>query len=395
MTAEELMTLGVPAQAPGSITMPDQATISPADLQAAGISPMIAQAMPQQVASQSIDPAALAAMSDPNANASNPVSTQLANPGSSAPASVPAPVQAAATSTDQPQNATASVDAASLPNKNIAQSLGFPQFSDWAKATGLPQNVTLAEREKILDKYLTAQQSFMDKQDPEKILKIQQMQHSVATQATDDQLKQAQIAESNTKVVAGELAKQQAQQTVADQMAGLQTQKDNLDAVINHPALSSMVGGAQQFNPGITDEQRDLKARLEQLQGQGLINGINLIKSEAANPNGTLGMRITQQEALAVQNAAQRLQRFQSPDTFKASAQQLSDFLARSIEAKQKQLASLPAPNPQVMQQGNYTPTAAVSSGASSAAPAAPVTRVIRGVMYQQNPATGGWRPVQ
>ena len=409
MTADELALLGY---RPGALNSASparnqaSASVSPQELQqfqamGPGPTPVDPSLLLQPMTSQ-IDPSMLTAIggapaSDPNGLTTGP------DTGAGSPGQAPTPANAGSTGptgnpssnaftpggpADQGQQQAPAPQ--EQPNQNIAQNLGFPKFQDWAKATGLPPQVTLAEREKILEKYLAAQEAFMARQDPEKMLKIQQIKHSIATEGLDDQVKQAQVAESQSKVVAGEVAKSQAQQVVNDQLAQLQTQKQNLDAVINHPELPTMVGAVGQYNPGVTDTQRDLLARFDQLKGQGLINGINLIKTEAANPNGTLGMRITQQEAMAVTNAAQRLQRYQSAASYKSSAQELSDFLAKAIEAKQAQLASLPSPNTALMQKNNYTPSSGTALAPSKNAP---VIRTFRGQPMQQGP-DGLWYPV-
>jgi hypothetical protein len=212
-----------------------------------------------------------------------------------------------------------------------------------------------------------------------------------------DQNLQAQTAESQSKVIAGELAKQQAQDTVSNQIADLQTQKDNLQSIANHPELKNMTGLAGQYNPGINDQQRDLKARLEQVSGQQLIGGINKIKDEAANPNGTLGMRITQQEAIAVKNAVQRLQRYQDPATFASSANEAAGFLDKAIAAKQAQLARMPSVNQDLLKQFSYSPasSAIVSSTASPANSAAPIIKTIPGRGTFQSLGNGQWKQIQ
>jgi hypothetical protein len=290
----------------------------------------------------------------------------------------------------QPQNVT--------PNQNVATELGFPQFSDWAKASGLPRQVMPEERKIILEKYLDQQKDFMARQDPEKILKLQQMQHDISSQGMKDQNLQAQTAESQSKVISGELAKQQALDTVSNQIADLETQRDNLMTVAHHPELNAMTGVAGQYNPGLTGSQRDLKARLEQIGGQQLIGGINKIKDEAANPNGTLGLRITQQEALAVKNAVQRLQRYQDPTTFSNSAMEAAKFLDKGIAAKQAQLSRMPSVNQDLLKQFSYTPNGTASAAqapTSMQTPAAPMIKTIPGKGTFQSLGNGQWKQIQ
>ena len=283
-------------------------------------------------------------------------------------------------------------------NKNVATALGFPQFSDWAKASGLPRQVMPDERKVILEKYLDQQKDFMARQDPEKILKLQQMQHEISSQGMKDQNLQAQTAESQSKVISGELAKQQALDTVSNQIADLETQRDNLMTVASHPELNAMTGVAGQYNPGLTGSQRDLKARLEQIGGQQLIGGINKIKDEAANPNGTLGLRITQQEALAVKNAVQRLQRYQDPTTFSNSAMEAAQFLDKAIAAKRAQLSRMPSVNQDLLKQFSYTPNGTASAAQQSAtkqATADPSIKTILGKGTFQSLGNGQWKQIQ
>ena len=318
------------------------------------------------------------------------------------------PPPVAADSSQEGSSPAAGVDPANAvptQNPNLAVAKGFPSLKEWAIANGIPQHVTATEREKIMGIYFDQQKSFLDAQykqaDPAYQTDLKLKQHELSTAPQKDQNLLAQTAESQSKVIQGELAKQQAMDAVNNQLADLQTQKENLEAVANHPELPNMTGMAGQYNPGITDAQRDLKARLEQISGQQLIGGINKIKDEASNPNGSLGMRITQQEALAVKNAVQRLQRYQDPATFASSATEAAGFLGKAIAAKQAQLARMPGVNTELLKQFNYSPGAQSSDGstpgvtpAGSAATGAPVLRTVAGRTYQQNPATGGWLPI-
>ena len=388
--------------------------ISQDDLQAAGIAPMLARAMPQQSQAPSIDPAALAALSsDPNGFVPSPddlvaqakkgiPASDLPITESMSPDQVGYPVgQASPQSTagTGPNSASqapfpadqSSAPVSAPPPQNVAIAAGFPQFSDWAKASGLPRQVMPDTAKMIMEKYLDQQKEFMARQDPEKILKLQQLQHEISTQRMKDQNLQAQTAESQSKVIAGELAKQQAQDTVSNQIADLQTQKENLQAIANHPELKHMTGAAWQYNPGYNNAQRDLAARLEQVSGQQLIGGINKIKDEAANPNGTLGMRITQQEALAVKNAVQRLQRYQDPATFASSANEAAGFLDRAIAAKQAQLSRMPSVNQDLLKQFSYSASASATGNQS----AAPVIKTIPRKGTFRSLGNGQWEQIQ
>ena len=278
-----------------------------------------------------------------------------------------------------------------------------PKLTDWQqyltdRGIGPQSIVDVATHRELIKGFNDLQIKKLEIQDPAHQLEIQAKTQDVANNPLKTQNLQAQTAESQSKVIAGELAKQQAIDSVNNQIADLQTQSDNLKAVASSPELKNMTGLAGQFNPGLTDPQRDLRARLEQISGQQLIGGINKIKDEASNPNGSLGMRITQQEAIAVKNAVQRLQRFQDPNTFSSSANEAASFLDRSIAAKQAQLARMPGVNQDLLKQFNYAPASAAdpsSTGTTSSASQSAPVRIVGGITYQQNPATGGWRPVR
>lgn len=427
MTAEELALMGYqPGQTSSLDLNAAQSSVTPQDLQQfyamagnpqAG-APDVSQLNPQPTF---IDPAVLNSLSalqsqyssDPNgftSDSSGPPPLPLpGNPGQAMPATTEATAGQMGVAGNPATNPYTPDGTADQTQGGVTQQQALqpqpqqPKLTPWQQyltERGIGPNsvVDMASHRELLKGFNAMQIKQLEMADPEKQLKLQQMQHEISTQGMKDQHLQAQTAESQSKVVAGEVAKSQAQQTVTDQLSQLQTQKQNLDAVIAHPALPAMTGVPGQYNPGITDEQRNLAARLDQLMGQGLINGINLIKTEAANPNGTLGMRITQQEAMAVTNAAQRLQRYQSAASFKSSAQELSDFLQKAIDAKQKQLASLPAPNTGLMQKNNYTPSSgSVSSSSSSSASDASV-RVIKtksGRGTFQSLGNGQWIQIQ
>jgi hypothetical protein len=259
--------------------------------------------------------------------------------------------------------------------------------------------VSLSERETLLKEYLVQQKDFLSRQDPEKQLKLQQLQHEVSTQGMKDQNLQAQTAESQSKVIAGELAKQNAMDAANGQISELQSQRDNLQAIANHPALPAMVGAAGQYNPGITDQQRNLKSYFDQIDGQKLIDGINKIKNESAVPGSPLNFRITQQEAMAVKDSVNRLKRSQSPDDYRAAISSYASILDRAIAAKQAQVARMPGVNQDLLKQFSYSPASnAASSGGSSSAgssPAAPVIKTIPGRGTFQSLGNGQWKQIQ
>jgi hypothetical protein len=434
MTAEELALLGYqPGQTASPALNAEQSSVTPQDLQqfyAMAGNPNIGTPNPSGLnpLPPSVDMATLNAVaalppSDPNGFTSNqpfvgatpsgqPVvlpsgTAQVGAPGvdpsqiGSAADTSPANGQFAPGSPqDTPQQSQQSSSQAPA-NQNLATSLGFPQFADWARASGLPRQVMPEERKVILEKYLDQQKDFMARQDPEKILKIQKMQHEISTQGMKDQNLQAQTAESQSKVISGELAKQNAMDAVSANISELQSQRDNLQAIANHPALSSMVGLAGQYNPGFSDKERELKTYFTQIDGQKLIDGINKIKNESAVPGSPLNFRITQQEAMAVKDSVNRLKRSQSLDDYRKAITQYSSILDRAIASKQAQLARMPSVNQDLLKQFSYSPAAASGttsspSGAASApATSAPVIKTIPGRGTFQSLGNGQWKQIQ
>lgn len=401
---------------PGQTSSPDlnaaQSSVTPQDLQqfyAMAGNPSAGAPDPSQLNPQPtfIDPAVLNAVSslppsDPNGLTTGPDPQQVL--GADGQTIILPPNTGAANTfgnAPAPQNQpSAPPQPTAAPDQSQAQKLTAWQQYLTERGIGPTSVVDMATNRELLKGFNALRMKQMEMSDPEKQLKLQQMQHEISTQGMHDQNLQAQTAESQSKVIAGELAKQQAADTVNNQISDLQTQKENLMAVANHPELKNMTGIAGQYNPGLNDPQRDLKARLEQIGGQQLIGGINKIKDEAANPNGTLGLRITQQEALAVKNAVQRLQRYQSPETFASSANEAAGFLDRAIAAKKAQLARMPSVNQDLLKQFSYQANGgnadgSVASAPASSAPAAPVIKTIPGRGTFQSLGNGQWKQIQ
>jgi hypothetical protein len=247
----------------------------------------------------------------------------------------------------------------------------------------------------------------LELQDPTKQAELKLKEADLADRPLKNQNLQAQTAESQSKVIAQELAKQKALEDATSQISALQDQKDQLMAVANDPDLQYVVGPMGHLLPSVTPSQRDLRARLEQLSGQQLISGINKIKDEASTPGSSLGFRITQQEALAVKNAVSRLQPSQDAATFKKSADEYAAILDRAIAAKQTQLDRMPGVNQDLLKQFSYSPASAASgraatpaagSGAVPGAPSsssAPVIKTIPGRGTFQSLGNGHWKQIQ
>jgi hypothetical protein len=419
MSAEELALMGYqPSMGSPNLTQA-AANVSPEDLQqfyamSSGAAPSAPSLTPDQV-----DPALLAQLMGtpaPQAQMDQVSANQLAMMG------VPPPSDPNGFTTGPDQPATAA-DGSPLnlpPNTGAANTYGNapapeqapasaqpaqpapgvgPGFYQWAKENyGLErgQPITVQEKLKLMELHNDYQKELLKQQDPEKQLKLQQLQHEISTQGMKDQNLQAQTAESQSKVIQGELAKQNAMDTATGQIAELQSQRDNLQAIASHPALPTMVGAAGQFNPGITDQQRNLKSYFDQIDGQKLIDGINKIKNESAVPGSPLNFRITQQEAMAVKDSVNRLKRSQSPEDYRAAISSYSSILDRAIAAKQAQLARMPGVNQELLKQFSYTPASPSAPTAPSSAPAsAPVIKTIPGRGTFQSLGNGQWKQIQ
>jgi hypothetical protein len=400
MTAEELALLGYPAASAQDPTV--SPSVTGGDLSA--LNPQVGSAPMQAggaMAAPGIDAATLAALqgapspalppSDPNGLVTGSDTEAIGPDGrrlNFAPntgadntyGGAPAPVQDSPSASSQPQQ---------------------PKLTDWQQylsERGIGPNsvIDMASHRELLKGFNAMQIKRMEQQDPEKQLKLQQMQHEISTQGMKDQNLQAQTAESQSKVIAGELAKQNAMDAATGQIAELQSQRDNLQAIANHPALPTMVGAYGQFNPGITDQQRNLKSYFDQIDGQKLIDGINKIKNESAAPGSPLNFRITQQEAMAVKDSVNRLKRSQSPEDYRAAISSYSSILDRAIAAKQAQVARMPGVNQDLLKQFSYTPASAASPTAPSSAPAsAPVIKTIPGRGTFQSLGNGQWKQIQ
>lgn len=315
--------------------------------------------------------------------------------------SLPTPDPAAV---QQSSRASVSVPASPTPDQ--------PSLSSWQqylteRGIGPHSVVDMATHRELLKGFNALQLKQIEMNDPVKKTELELKKADLADRPLKNQNLQAQTAESQSKVVAQELAKQKALEDATSQISSLQDQRDQLMAVANHPDLQYVVGPMGHLLPAVTPAQRDLRARLEQLSGQQLISGINKIKDEASTPGSSLGLRITQAEALAVKNAVSRIQPSQDAATFKKSADEYAAFLDRAIAAKQAQLDRMPGVNQDLLKQFSYSPASAASgraatpaagSGSVPGAPSsssAPVIKTIPGRGTFQSLGNGHWKQIQ
>ena len=413
MTAEELALLGYQ---PGQTSSPDlnaaQSSVTPQDLQqfyAMSGNANIGTPDPAQLNQlpPSVDMATLNAVSQLPASDPNGFTTPQPNVVTG-PDGNPMVLPPNANAGDQRIQGTETPGPQQMPAPAQTEQSQAPKLTPWQqylneRGIGPDSVVDMASHRELLKGFNALQLKQLEMNDPVKKTELEIKKADLADRPIKNQNLRAQTAESQTKVVSGELAKQKALEDVTSQISALQDQKDQVMAVANHPDLQYVVGPIGHLLPGVTPAQRDLRARLEQLGGQQLLSGINKIKDEASTPGSGLGFRITQQEAMAVKNAVSRLQPTQDAETFKKSANEYAAVLDRAIAAKQAQLQRMPSVNQDLLREFSYTPASesngtglpsASTPSTGSAAKGAPQLRTVGGKTYQLNPATGGWRPI-
>lgn len=124
--------------------------------------------------------------------------------------------------------------------------------------------------------------------------------------------------ESFDKAAGGAAGKSQAEAAASlpgDILAAEQT-ADQIDQLIQHPGLSSIVGPLDQYRPGLLlgDAGRDALARYNQLQGRAFLQAYGMLKG---------GGQITEIEGVKAERAMARMDRAQGEKEFKDA---LTDF---------------------------------------------------------------------
>jgi hypothetical protein len=247
-------------------------------------------------------------------------------------------------------------------NKNVATALGFPQFSDWAKASGLPRQVMPDERKVILEKYLDQQKDFMARQDPEKLLQLQKTQGEIAAQGRAASTADQELVDKAFKM--------------DESLADVQNKIDFLDKLKSHPGLSPMVGskGISTGFMGIAipgTDAANFNADLKRVQGQNFLAAFNQLKGAG---------QITEIEGAKATQAISSLSTAQSEDEFKKSIDELQGLLRTGMERTQKHLSAMPAAAKAVVQTPAGTTTGTSPAHASVSRPA---MLNLKGVVYQ------------
>jgi hypothetical protein len=373
MTAEELALLGYqPGQTASPALNAAQAFVTPQDLQqfaamagnpgAGAPDPASVYQLPAGIDMAALDSIGALPPSDPNGFTSNqpfvgstpsgqpvvlpPGPAQAGGPGvdpsqiGSASDTSPANGQFAPGSPqDTPQQSQQSSNQAPA-NQNLATSLGFPQFADWAKASGLPRQVMPEERKVILEKYLDQQKDFMARQDPAKVLQLKKDQVEL-DRATTEQ------ADAVAKKV--------------DAIPEVENNIKLLDELVTHKGLSSSVGAKDaaflfglKSEPLAGTDAANFMERVKQVQGKNFLTAFQQLKGAG---------QITEVEGAKAQAALGRLGTNQSEDEFKNSVAELRGILQTGLDRSKARLGT----------QGQVAPAA--SKGSNTSSSGAPVLR--------------------
>jgi hypothetical protein len=389
MTAEELALMGYHA-APqqGPIQQP-----SPEELSAIGAgpgvgypmavmqgspNPSVQQFAPQSVAGPQMDPQTIAmANSDPNGLTSGPDGPPWlplpGNPGSAgndptvSNASDMGVSGNAATNPYTPNGSSDRALAAASQTPQTDQSqyaaaaAGFPQLSEWAKASGLPREVMPDERKMIIEKYFDERNAFLARQDPEKLLKIKKDQVELAKSTTE------QADAVNKKVD----AIQQVEENI--RLLDELTAEKGLPYSVGTGRLSS---GAYLYGmkkePVSGTSEADFMSRLDQVQGKNFLTAFNQLRGAG---------QITEIEGAKAQDALGRLKATQSEGAFRQSVAELRGILQSGLERSQARLGS----------QGQVAAAPSTATASSSA----PMIKTIPGRGTFQSLGNGQWKQIQ
>lgn len=157
--------------------------------------------------------------------------------------------------------------------------------------------------------------------------------------------------ESFDKAAGGAAGKSQAEAAASlpgDILAAEQT-ADQIDQLIQHPGLSSIVGPLDQYRPGLLlgDTGRDALARYNQLQGRAFLQAYGMLKG---------GGQITEIEGVKAERAMARMDRAQGEKEFKDALTDFRDAVREGL-AKLREKAGNVAP-PAAGQAPQTSPTA-------------------------------------
>jgi hypothetical protein len=394
MTAEELALMGYPAALQqGPIQQP-----SPEELAAMGAGPGVGYPMavmqgapapdiqqfaPQSAAGPQMDPQTLAMMgaSDPNGFTSDPMGSPVQLPGNPGEA-MAAPTEATAgnmgiagSSATNPYTPDGSANIVSQApqadqSQYTAAAAGFPQLSEWAKASGLPREVMPDERKMIIEKYFDERNAFLARQDPEKLLNRQKLQNEIAAQGT----------------AAANASQEQVDKALKldESLADVQSKVDFLDKLKTHPGLSPMVGG-KGISTGFMGiavpgtDAANFNADLKRVQGQNFLTAFQQLKGAG---------QITEIEGAKATQAISSMSTSQSEEEFKKSLDELQGVLRTGMERTRKHYAALPSSARAAV--GSLSQSQVSPSGATAPSTSPAVNRPamlnLKGVMYQLGP---------
>ena len=369
MTAEELALLGYqPGQTASPALNAAQAFVTPQDLQqfasmagnpsAGAPDPASVYQLPAGIDMAALDSIGALPPSDPNGFTSpqpNVVSGPDGSPMVLPPNANAGDQRIQGSETKDPQQIPNPASFPAQTNQNLATSLGFPQFADWAKASGLPRQVMPEERKVILEKYLDQQKDFMARQDPEKLLKLKKDQVEL-DKATTEQ------ADAVAKKV--------------DAIPEVQNNIKLLDELMAHKGLSSSVGAKDaaflfglKSEPLAGTDAANFMERVKQVQGKNFLTAFQQLKGAG---------QITEVEGAKATAALGRLGTNQSEDEFKTSVEELRGILQTGLERSKARLDGKAIP-----QESNTTSPTTPPASSSPASVKRPAVLNLKGVMYQ------------
>jgi len=239
--------------------------------------------------------------------------------------------------------------------QQVATAMGFPQFADWAKASGLPRQVMPDERKVILEKYLDQQKDFLARQDPEKLLKLKK-----------DTLEIQKSSMEQADAVAKKV----------DAIPEVQNNIQLLDDLVSHKGLSSSVGAKDaaflfglKSEPLAGTDAANFMERVKQVQGKNFLTAFNQLKGAG---------QITEIEGAKAQAALGRLGTNQSEEEFKNSVGELRGILQTGLERSKARLGNQ-APSDTATTTSSSAPTSAPASFST----ARPATLNLKGAVYQ------------
>lgn len=327
MTAEELALLGYPA------TQQDQSTapaITGGDLSALNAPVGSAPIQPgNALAAPGIDAASLAAMSGPVPSA---VTESMYPDQAGYPISQTTP---------QPTSGSGPDGSVAMGDPSIAaQRQQQPQLTAWQQylsERGIGPNsvVDMASHRELLKGFNALQLKQLELQDPEKKLKLQQMQHEISTQGMKDQNLQGELAaQQRAAINAGQeqIDKYNTKQSALDQV---DDSISKIQALIDHPGRAWISGGTSVLPNAPGSSGADAQALYDQVKNQAFLAGRDKLRGTGS---------LSDMESKAAGSAATRLTTRQSEPEFLKTLEEMKGILATGRTRLSDQIKTMPKP---------------------------------------------------